>query len=87
MWYSDMEAYIWLVVWYRILHVILFLDKFRTLMWSMSATSSVDQWQYANIPIGSPSAYRLVFQSDQGRSGILALDDITLTSGCTDGGK
>lgn len=56
-------------------------------MWSLSVASTEDKWQYANVLIGSTTAYQLVFQSDQGKFGLIAIDDITLTSGCLSGGK
>lgn len=65
-----------------------FLDGYQNLMWSEATTSQTDSWRYANVMVGSSSDFSLVFEAELGAgSGLLAIDDVTLTPECLVGGE
>ena len=63
-------------------------DNYKHLLWSKTSFDAVDSWHYANVLVGSSSDFNLVFEGQTGSNvGMVALDDITLTPGCLEGGK
>lgn len=63
-------------------------DKYRQLAWSKTTSTSNDNWQYANVLVGSPSAYTIVFEGQSGANlGLVAIDDVSFSPSCFVGGE
>ena len=58
----------------------------RTLLWRRSGNHG-DQWQYANVGVGSNQNFSVVFEALRGDSfkSDIALDDVTFTPSCVTG--
>lgn len=57
-------------------------------IWSQSVlTGTANLWSYANVLVGSSDPFGLVFEAVSGSSGgLVALDEVSLSSGCYKGG-
>jgi len=65
------------------------LDGYRQLLWSQATSgASTSAWTYTNIPVSSSSNFSLVFEAQSGQHvGVVALDEVSLSSGCFIGGE